>query len=482
MNNQFSSDDEVLARLVREAGDPNVAPDPQYAKTLRATILDRLGQAEIEVADVVPIAVERTRHMKRLAKFAVAATILVALGTLMFWTTFGSSSNLAFADVAKALENLRSATYDFTMEMKNSVNGTTTTVNSKGFFLAPSLERVEMSMSMGSAKDAVGSIMILDCLAAKGITLMPEQKLALKINISTTEKSTGGTASMFETVRRFIREENTGSSEKIEPLGKKEIEGREVVGFRTRNNMADMAFWADPQTARLVRVDIDMLSAGGRGVMTNFRYDMELDPSLFSLEAPTGYTVQTQTVTLPVEEDLINFLRLVAEHNAGTFPTTIAMNNKVFMQAMQAEVKLVSERLLKTPAAQELMAEIKSQYGEDQEGFRKAWMKAWMEMSGPTTQKISQKYMWGVMFYMKLQPENDSHYTGKDVKLGAPDRPILWYKPTGSDSYRVIYADLSVKEMTPDEVKKLPEASPNQNHRQGLWKTTRQTGPDPNVR
>jgi hypothetical protein len=46
------------------------------------------------------------------------------------------------------------------------------------------------------------------------------------------------------------------------------------------------------------------------------------------------------------------------------------------------------------------------------------------------------------------------------VKLGTPDRPILWYKPTGADTYRVIYADLSVKEMAPDDVKKLPEATP----------------------
>ena len=46
MNDQFNSDEEVLARLVREAGDPSVSPDPQYAETLRATILDRVGPAE----------------------------------------------------------------------------------------------------------------------------------------------------------------------------------------------------------------------------------------------------------------------------------------------------------------------------------------------------------------------------------------------------------------------------------------------------
>ena len=188
MSNQFSSDEEVLARLVREAGDPSVSPDPQYAETLRATILDRVGPAEtvahvtegIRKADVIPITVERTRKMKRIAKLAVAATILVALGILVFWMTIGGgSTNIAFADVAKALDNLRTATYDCTMEMKNPMDGKTTTTTMKCFFLAPSRERNEMSMSMGSGKDKGSSIMILDHQAMKGLTLVPEQKLAI---------------------------------------------------------------------------------------------------------------------------------------------------------------------------------------------------------------------------------------------------------------------------------------------------------------
>ena len=43
-------------------------------------------------------------------------------------------------------------------------------------------------------------------------------------------------------------------------------------------------------------------------------------------------------------------------------------------------------------------------------------------------------------------PTADAHYAGKGVKLGEPDRPIFWYKPEGAKTYRVIYADLSVKE------------------------------------
>jgi hypothetical protein len=89
---------------------------------------------------------------------------------------------------------------------------------------------------------------------------------------------------------------------------------------------------------------------------------------------------------------------------------------------------------------------------------------------------LMQKRMRGITFYMMLKPENDPHYVGGGVKLGTPDCPILWYKPTGADKYRVIYADLSVKEMTPDDVKKLPEAKAKEGARrgsEGRWSTRR---------
>ena len=70
---------------------------------------------------------------------------------------------------------------------------------------------------------------------------------------------------------------------------------------------------------------------------------------------------------------------------------------------------------------------------------------------------IIQKPTQGFKFYTTLKPENDPHYVGGGVKLGTPDRPILWYKPTDAEKYRVIYADLSVKEITTDEAQKLSE-------------------------
>ena len=54
-------------------------------------------------------------------------------------------------------------------------------------------------------------------------------------------------------------------------------------------------------------------------------------------------------------------------------------------------------------------------------------------------------------------PPDAWHYAGKDVKLGTPNRPIFWFKTKKSSNYQVIYADLSVKEVSADEVPKVPQ-------------------------
>ena len=64
----------------------------------------------------------------------------------------------------------------------------------------------------------------------------------------------------------------------------------------------------------------------------------------------------------------------------------------------------------------------------------------------------------GLMFAVVLPPEADAHYAGKGVSLGAAETPIFWYRPKDAKQYRVIYADLSVREAeTPPGV---PDAQP----------------------
>lgn len=461
--------------------------------------------------------------MKRVLPFAAAAAILAVLGIVS--TQFairGRSSGIAFGAVAKALDRLRSATYDVTSEAKGENGQPPATATGKGFFLAPSHQRMEVSVELSNspavkaaehaaarrgdnpaakaaAKEVIEAlkhmempkmhtITIADGRAGKSIMLMPDSKVAVEMDmkkIRETLKASGKgpPPDLFDLVRRLVREGSGGTAEKVKKLGSKEIDGRESVGFQTRAEMGNMTVWADPETARPIRIELtNEMLAGVHMTMNNFRYDIDLDPSLFSLEPPEGYVTQTSVVRMPTEEDLLRTLRAIAEHNKGLFPTRLVMDEEVMRaltaaagppaQAMmtpemQAEMEAAMEKVAAKYGGKEkmrakygrqlppeIMAEFTAEFMKATAPLRQKQVQESMKSGMPLVQKLTQ----GITFYNMLGPENDAYYVGGGVKLGTPDRPILWYKPTGAEKYRVLYADLSVKEMTPEEIKSLPEA------------------------
>jgi outer membrane lipoprotein-sorting protein len=498
--------DDLLERAVAALSRAPVPPGPPPEAVVQAL-------AAAAQADAIPLTIiERIRKMKRIAQFAVAATALVAIGIFASWMIVGGGSgNMAFARVADALDSLRSATYDVTSESKGENGQPSATATGKGFFLAPSHQRMEIlikldkNMQMNkvkladspAAKAAAEAVMnmppmkqvtIFDGQAGKFIMLMPDMKIATAMDMKkmmedmkkSDKSAKAPPPDQFEMVRRLVREGSSGTGAKTERLGKKEIDGREAVGFRTDANGMDMTLWADPETARPIRIEVGMdMLAGGRMVMSNFRYDVDLEPSMFRLEPPAGYSTQAMTMTMPVEEDLLRTLRTIAEHGNGIFPAKLGMNEEVMKAlmparnpAIDAEMNAEMNAAMNKIAAKyggedklraiihgkerpspEIMAELR----KAMEPFTQKQIQKQMKTTTPDMQNM-QKQMQGVTFYMMLKPQNDAHYVGGGVKLGTPDRPICWYKPTGAQKYRVIYADLSVKDLAPEDVKKLSEA------------------------
>lgn len=375
---------------------------------------------------VVPSRSKRSaERFSRIARIAVAATIFVALGFVASWIAVSGSSNISFAAVAAVMEHLRSASFDMNMVMEGQPK---VTMTAKGSFLAPSLQRIEGDEKAERHADMV---IIADYNTAKGIVLMPRQRMAVIVDSEKIKDQINNPMTcMFETMRCFVREGRSRSGMNVAPIGKKTIDGKTVVGFVAHSSMGGMTLWADPRTARPVRIELDMPAMKTRGVLSNFRYDIPLDPSLFSLEPPPGYLTQTMSVALPLEEGLIQTLRAVAEQSDGKFPARLGMNREV-MNALQAIAKPDIDKVATTVDKQAPQAVM-------------------------SVLPLEQKYMQGILFYMSLKPENDPHYVGGGVKLGTPDRPIFWYKPAGATNYRVIGADLSVKEMSPDQVEALP--------------------------
>lgn len=393
---------------------------------------------------------QRVRYMpwtsKAIALLATAASLLVVYVGL---SIFGGTA-LAFADVAKVLNEVRSATWKIETEIQappkpvNAPEGTTTVISTfpsgpalevkeanemikwtgVGMFLAPSRERTE-SIVRGEK-----SINIVDGQKKKSITLVPATKSAIVLRFKNVPPEPGNPfGKTFLGLRQLVADAQGEKNAKAVRLGVKTIDGRRAEGFRIELGAVEVTIWANPETRLPVRVE-ETTSDGPkvRIVMTDFQVDVELDESLFSLDVPEGYTVQ-QNVEVDMSKNPLNYLadalKMAAEANDGVFPSELRGENGIDGVLLGA----AKERAKDSPAN---------------------------AMKRSTDVAVAVGGAFGLVF--SLSPENDWHYAGKNINLNTPDRPIFWYKPVKSkDIYQVLYADLTIKEVPSNEVPKVPQ-------------------------
>lgn len=154
-------------------------------------------------------------------------------------------------------------------------------------------------------------------------------------------------------------------------------------------------------------------------VLTDFVFDAPLDPALFATTIPEGYESTAITVpkitSAPVESDLVDLFAEYAKRSGGRFPIDLQLPSLL--------------DVLNGPKLTE-------------DGF------------DPETTAWITKVGKGVGLIWAMPPASDARYTGKNVTLGDAEKPIFRYKPLNSKTYRVIYGDLSVKNVAIDDIPK----------------------------
>jgi outer membrane lipoprotein-sorting protein len=417
--NNFDRDD-LLNRAVEAVlrqPRPDVPPPDQLAE-----LVARVRHAAEQPHPIT--LTERIKNMKPMTRIAVAAAVLIAFAGLISWLAPHGGTSTAFAAVAEALNAVQTATWKTEMTVKGP-DGKPVTTTWKNMFLAPSHERIEIAAGSGKAT----GISVIDGQRDKMITLLPDIKTAYVVNFKNIPKESpmGRT---FQGLRELVANAQSGKGGKVEPLGEKTIDGRRADGFHIQLGLIDVKLWANPQTLLPIRIEETTTSPEAQIVMTDFQTGVSLDPALFSIDVPAGYTVP-HTAQLDFSKKPINYvadaLKIAAEYNGGIFPPELRGEHGIDGIVSRGAKELKQ----KSPAAQMKMAAV-------------------FELSS----KLGGAF--GVLF--ALQPDNDMHYAGKDVKVGTPNRPIFWYKPTKDANYQVLYADLTVKEVAAKDVPKGPEA------------------------
>jgi hypothetical protein len=218
-------------------------------------------------------------------------------------------------------------------------------------------------------------------------------------------------------VRQLIRQVQDG---KVEELDEQIIDGRKAIGFVGKGQNEAVTIWADPETGHPIRVEAQ-IGKEFPFVMKNFQFDVPVEDSLVSMKVPAGYTEEEATADLTdlSEKDFVESLRIVAAViGDGVFPEAVGT---------EATMKQIPALLEKGP----------------EQG-----------MSGEEIGQLGSKLGRGMLFHQMLETQGEWSYAGAGVKLGDAATAIFWYQPQGSDTYRVIYGDLSVKDVAEADLPK----------------------------
>ncbi len=348
----------------------------------------------------------RTIMKSRTGKIAAAVMIIVSVVAGIHFLG-GSTESVAWADVVRPILNARTVVFNVI-----PVEGENVPINRVMNMGTP---RVRSEMLSADGK-TIQLIVIVDYDTSQMLQLIPKKKIAVLIELKDIPEEKP--ENLLEIMRNIITELQNDPNVSVEPLGEKEIDGRIAKGFRATGPDVELTVWADPQSALPIRMEQKWGQM--QFVCTDFQFDIEMDESLFSMEIPEGYSALPKA-ELPIasstEQDLVETLRIWAEVILdGVFPRDLS--GQVYVD----DVKKNREKFVKLQDEQKLELAMKL---------------------GP-----------GFIFVQLLKAENDWHYVGKNVKLGDSESPVCWYRPKDSETYRVIYGDLSVKDVAPANLPK----------------------------
>jgi len=431
-----------------------------------------------------------------ISRVAAAVVLVVAIGGVALWF-HGAGTTFAFADFIEPILEAKSAKFKITVEMKGPPAAT---ITGDVMVLGATRSRQEMEMP-----DKSKGIMIFDWGRGKSLTLEPATKKAMVLTLANLSKDQVSQQDMFAQFRSILLDARDKPDVQREPLGEKEIDGRRVVGFRVNTRGMVTSLWGDLKTGLPVRAEVTMaMYANTKMTMSDFVFNVDMDESLFSTEPPAGYTVQSRTLnaSTPEEKDLIEAFREYSQLSGGAFPDSLDLQTMMQtvgeMVGMKFGIQAACEKLAsgkklneeqmhkleelmhkvmdwqlapgKEKPNEEQMHRIEEQMRKivdweklapgkgkpDREQMRKmtqAEMPKIMEASMKKVMEVQIPLQRGLLFALALPTDADAHYAGKGVSLGAADKPIFWYRPKDAKKYRVIYADLSVRDAeTPPSV------------------------------
>jgi uncharacterized membrane protein/outer membrane lipoprotein-sorting protein len=396
---------------------------PQYA--ILFVLVPVLSVAIITTLYSLWLAMRAKGPSKKHLSMFLIMLLLVCLGAAIVPLIHSMHfSTPAFADAVEPLLNAKTISLQISGSMRMG-DSETTLPTMYCTYQEPYRVRITMP--------EINSIIILDTKTGKMLSLCPKDKIAM-IGEVTSHTNTFDDFDPQELYTAFfnIRDAilQAKKEEITETLPETDMDGRKVIGYRFSEANDETTLWIDKKTFQPFQIQSIMKIGSGLKLtnnMTILDIDKEYASNLFSMDIPAGYaTVKTpidlslsEKTPLPDEKSLIETFRLCVQYSDGKFPSDLTL---------ECMKEFIQTSLKHPPDSTEFESKID------------------IILDQP------EKFVSGIVFAQMLPEESDWHYAGKDAVFGDSSTPIFWYRPENTSAYRVIYADLSIKGVTADQL------------------------------
>jgi outer membrane lipoprotein-sorting protein len=386
----------------------------------------------------------------KVIKLAAAAVIVMGI-LLVINFLVGTGSSVALADVLKKVEQVQAFMYKMKMIMTGSMGPGMPSMNTEMDYTITISNSYGMKWDVNTIDVNTGrkEMCKLYMLPERKLmlTIMPEQKkyMQMEFDDDMLAKMRKQNNDPREMIKQIMNHQYT-------ELGRSEIDGIEVQGFRTTNPAfgggamedVNVVLWVDAEKRLPVRMEIDgkmgeqiQVSA----VIYDFQWDVPVNASEFEPVIPEDFTAfPAEGMKMPsmTEEAAIGGLRFFAEIT-GQYPKNLNLMN------LMQEFAALKDHTNLTEAGLKIQEEMK-QMQTDEERAKRA-----MEMMQPV-QSLG-------MFYMALvQDKKEPAYYGDKVTAEFGHAVLMRWK-TDEGQYRVIFGDLTAEDVNAERLAEL-ESTP----------------------
>ncbi len=413
--------DQAIDALKQRGGADDCPPDLSNAvlNAINATeAVDDAGTKQVESSRTLWTRIKTMPTWTRVAAVFVFAVIL----SIAVLPLGGNGDVLALAAVLKKVEQAEAATFTLKLKVKGQPEFTIKqTIADPGWVI----------------NELAGVTIVTDLRKRQSLQLVHGPKEAYLIDITALPES--------QRPKDVVAYVKRVDPDKAKFLRKEKLNGRETLVYDVSEDYGKGTIWVDAKTELPVQYHLVGKEKGKELELKaeSFDWNPKIDRTRFTLNVPEGYTVKELAVPKNNTQALIEFLRTWTTLSEGKkypdllTPITLSSINALFM-----DTKASPEEQIKQ--AKVTVAKLLGKPTVTEDEFTK-WRHEFMQTAIGVSVLLTE---------LASDMDRKFHWQGKGVTFGQKNKPIAWWRIKDKQTYQVIYADLTTKQVNADALPK----------------------------